>query len=195
MSNTFIPFDNNPASVVALTSSGYTVPSGKYARVTGRIYLGAIAVNGTNVFYGTATSALLDSGSTSSTSTSQITLITVPSGVAGVTYFSYSWSTGAAGYTLTIRHIRSGGTQWTATDSSSTSTQSGSYYLSVLPGDTITAQHSATANYARNFYLYGLNTAWADFDFWAPAGTVITTVGSGLGTVITGQVQVYNVIS
>lgn len=85
MANTFIPFDNNPINTEIRNNASYTVPSGKYARITILSYDSSDSSMAYDLTTGGASSATISefeliNNAPSTSSISFVTAYTVPDG-------------------------------------------------------------------------------------------------------------------
>lgn len=196
-----IPFDNNPSSVINLTSAGYTIPAGKYARIDYRLYSGVLNIDGNMVATATSTDEGLQyaSGTTSVGSTSEITLITATNSNQG--YFKFSWvaNNSTNGSTVTFRHKRGGIViGQTALIHDGTNARTATWWGFIVLGDILTVQQTSVVANARSVTLYGDATVGSSNQsqgtFWLGEGSVIT-FSSSLPVSVSGIIQLYNKIS
>lgn len=181
MSASFIvPFNQQPVSTSVKTTS-YTIPAGRYARVTGRITsdnsfsaatgtLGFLAIDGSPVQY-------VNNFLINRTMSGVSAIFTMPAQFSGtMSYWVLNTSPG------TITFSIDSGTNVSLPPS--TGTASG--ICNVLPGTAIT--YSVAAN--GRFVAQCLGNKSIDISLWVPAGTVLT--GSVLPIWV---VEEYNMIS
>ena len=194
-STVFVPFNNDPVSVSPLTTTGYTVPVGKFAKLTGILYHGTLLVNGTPHLYSNG-HATFGSSSTTSTSTGNITLVTAPTNVAGFATISYSWASQSnLGYTATFSWLRGGTTLWSVTEGDETTTQAGSTSGFVRPGDIFRTSQSNAVSWTRSITVSANGYNPTEIDLWLPSESVVTFSSGNYLPSVDGQITIYNAIS
>lgn len=191
-----IPFNNNPSSVIALTSAGYTVPVGKYAKITYRLFSGVLSLDSSIIasnacynghVYATAT--------TTSTSNSELTVLTVPSNVSGeMRVVCTANPAGGA-----VFRLKRSGTILTSFIVASGATDI--FFDMIIPSDTITIQQTSGSSSSRIVSLQGMTSGSTTTsptskfsDFWANSGSVIS-LSSPAPILIFGTIELYNQIS
>jgi hypothetical protein len=181
MSASFIvPFNQQPVSTSVKTTS-YTIPAGKYARVTGKITsdnsfstatgtLGFLAIDGSPVQY------VNNYGINRVWSTGLTNFFTIPTQSSGnMTYWIQNTGAGATAFTIN-------GVFSISLAAGATSTGS----FNVTPGDQLNFSVAQTGR----FYGAVIGNKSIDISLWVPAGTVLT--GSVLPIWV---VEEYNMIS
>lgn len=174
MTNIVIPFNHQPESVSVKTSS-YTIPSGKYAFVTGNVRdAGNMSIDG-EICLSCATDTLKVSASINTVSLTgglnTATSYVVPS---GHTFEGQLYAYGATSGTVTIGGVN------VHTGISSGALLTG---IKAGSGDTITigANTSCTSTitgFAKKDGMAGIQETGTTGSFWVPAGTVISGSGS-----------------
>lgn len=179
-----IPFNFDPVSSVAVTSAGYTVPAGKYAYANIFTGNGNVLINGSVVFGNSQLTS--NTYSTTSTATSEITIVTAPSNTSSKHSFT---GTTAVTVAVTFRQRRGGSLVLSFVVNNSTNTVE----TYVLPGDTFTCQSVATA-VTRTVILATPVTSKLAYSAWLTAGDVLNFT-SDSPVAVEGLLTVYNKIS
>jgi hypothetical protein len=185
-----VPFNNCPNDTIQLTQSGYTVPAGKYARISGTIYSGVLKVNSDAIIGNHSTASLvIQSGSNTVSGGAETTLITAGGNVHGFVIVNCTTSGGSG---ATFRMRRSGTTCGSTVLSANTA---GSFTCFVKTGDTITGQPATGVSTNVDASISGsASLVGNNFSIWVESGDVVSFSDAGVAGVA-GLIEEFNQIT
>jgi hypothetical protein len=158
VSNSFlIPFDNNPVSTEVKTGA-YTIPVGKYAKVTVADFSDDFEIDSVIAFYGTASRSSIDTTTTGTRYTNN-----TPYTMRG----SLKQSSGAV---VELGVFASGDTSYTQPLFNLTGTAHDSVQISLAPNDFIRVTAASGGSSGANYSL-SADTIPSSQVFWVPSST------------------------
>jgi hypothetical protein len=213
-SRIFVPFDNNPVNTF-VTTTDYTVPTGKFAKVICNIQHAVLLLNNKVIDYEISAPDAFSISDGGSQSTSLILMDT------SIRYGKYYVSMSNSHYNnnryCQLRHYRNGNLIWTSSnvrDFNGATNGSSSAYRTIEKGDQFYRFMSGsndsgsftcvfysdpvgTSNYIRNTKVYELWLKEGDvISLQNPIGnTNVQTTGDGFDTIASLTVQEYNKVS